>query len=268
MTASLAWFDTHCHLQDPEYDADRSEVVARAQSVGVTRLVTIGTGLANSKQAIGLAEGSENVWATVGIHPHEASGWDAKAQEELQALSENSRVVAIGEVGLDYHYEHSSKEAQQEAFRQSLGLAKERKLPVVIHCRDAWEDLFGILREVSTPQAGGVLHCFTGGVDELKTGLGLGLTISFSGILTFKNARAIQEAAKVAPLDRVVIETDAPYLAPDPNRGKRNEPGWVIEVGKRLADIQQRDISEVAQVTTENANRLFQLPKQKGSSGS
>jgi TatD DNase family protein len=252
--------DTHTHLDDSRYDSDRDLMVARARDAGVERMITIGCDLATSRAAVALAEQYPFVYASVGVHPHEAKhiadGW----YEELRSLAGRRKVVAYGEIGLDYHYTHSPAAEQRDRFREQLQLARDLRLPVVIHTREAQEDTVQILKEEWSPDLGGVFHCFSGDAWLAKDALDLGFHLSFSGILTFQNAGMLRDIAKTVPLDRLLIETDCPYLTPVPHRGKRNEPAYVRHVAQTLAGIfNGADIDSVAEHTTANARRLFKI---------
>lgn len=254
---SLSWTDTHCHLgwEGQEVpDQTVADQVAEAAEAGVHRLITIGTDEKTSRMAIKAASEHDNVWATVGLHPHDASlGVDTVA-----SLAGADRVVAIGECGLDYHYEHSPRDAQRKAFAEQIGLAHQHGLALVIHTRDAWDETFEILRSEGVPERT-VFHCFTGGPEEARKSLDLGAYLSFSGIISFKNAQDLREAAAVCAADRLLVETDSPYLAPVPYRGKENRPAWVPLVGAAVAAARGEDPAEVAQRTWDNAERVFDL---------
>lgn len=254
---AISLVDTHCHLDDPAYGAEVEAVLARAAAAGVHRCVTIGTDVAASQRAVALAQQYSQVAAAVGIHPHEAAHWTPEATAALEALAQDPVVVAIGEVGLDYYRNLTPKPQQQAAFREALGLAQRRRLPVVIHCREAWEDCFVLLREVRGSSVHGLLHCFTGGAKELEIALGLGLQISFAGNVTFKNAAPLRLVAAQVPLEALLLETDAPYLAPQSHRGQRNEPAYVVETARLVAEVKRLPVEEVARATTANAERLF-----------
>ncbi|MGH9049944.1 MAG: TatD family hydrolase [Acidimicrobiia bacterium] len=246
--------DSHCHLQS--VSGDPAEVLARARDAGVEWLVCVGTDLATSREAVDLARAyPQQVRATVGLHPHEASRLD----DEWDALVDLTRadgVVAVGECGFDLHYEHSPRSSQEDAFRAQIRLAHERHLPLVIHSRDAWDDTFRVLREESPPPRT-VFHCFTGGADEARTALGLGGALSFSGIVSFPNADDLRAAAAVTPPDGLLVETDAPYLAPVPHRGRENEPSLVGAVGAALASARGEPVEWVAAATAATAGRIF-----------
>ncbi|OGX39782.1 MAG: hypothetical protein A3C53_05450 [Omnitrophica WOR_2 bacterium RIFCSPHIGHO2_02_FULL_68_15] len=249
--------DTHCHLTDPAYAEDLDAVLSRAAAAGVGGYLTIGTNVAGSRQAAALAAARPAVWAAVGIHPQDAVQWTDEADAELDQLAGRPKVVAIGEVGLDYYRETSPRAQQQHAFRRALQLARRRQLPVIIHCRDAWDDLFPLLRETPAPPISGVLHCFTGDAAAAKTALDLGLMVSFAGNLTFKNAEPLRAVARQVPIERIVVETDAPYLTPHPRRGRRNEPAEVVQTASVLAQLKALTLDDVARITSANAYRLF-----------
>lgn len=255
----LAVVDTHCHLDFEDYAGELPQVLLRARAAGVQAFVCIGSGrdTSSARGAVQIAETETDVWAAVGVHPHDAASMTEADWDELEQLGQRTRVVAIGETGLDYHYDQSPRDVQRAAYRRFIAMAQKLKRPVVSHVRDAHEDAQLILRESGPVE--GVIHCFTGGVADARVYLELGQTLSFSGILTFKNAEAIREAARFAPLDRITIETDAPYLAPIPYRGKRNEPAYVVETLKKLAELKGVDLETAAHVTSENAKRLFRL---------
>jgi len=256
------WVDSHCHLgwvgaDGDGTDQDPATQVAEALAVGVEALISVGTDLESSRRAVELAERHPEVRATVGLHPHEASKlgeqWgelDALAREHLDV------VAGIGEGGFDLYYEHSARDEQEVAFRAQVGLAHELDRALVIHSRDAWDDTFAVLRDAALPRRT-VFHCFTGGPDEARRALDLGAYLSFSGIVSFKNADDVRAAAAITPLDRVLVETDAPYLAPVPHRGKPNRPAWVVDVGTALAAAMGRPVEEVAAATRRNAATVF-----------
>ncbi len=251
------WIDSHCHLD--ALGEDVPDVLARAAEVGVEAMVTVGCDLESSRSSVVLASRHPPVWATVGIHPHEADGYGEEALAKLCALAGRDKVVAIGEIGLDYYRDLSPRGAQRSAFRSQLEAAERLGLPVVIHVRDAHDDLFTILDEVG-PSQGQVFHCFSGGPEEVRRALELGGCISFAGNLSFRKAQSLREAASLVPLDRLLIETDSPYLAPVPHRGKRNEPAHVRFVGSALAEACGRSVDEISRATAANARRVFRLP--------
>jgi TatD DNase family protein len=258
------FIDSHCHIDGPEYDADREEVIARARDAGVTTMLVVGTGDPHSDafdRAVELAELHKEIYAAVGVHPHDAKLFDDAAEGRLSDLVRQSkRVIAWGEIGLDYHYDHSPRDVQREVFRRQLRIARELDLPVVIHSREADDDTITILREEFTDhQRGGVLHCFGGSLAMALKAMELGFFISFAGNLTFKKAEDLREVARQLPLDRLLIETDCPYLTPVPFRGRRNEPAHVIEIARCLAEIHGKDVEEIGRVTSENFVKLFRV---------
>ena len=253
--------DSHCHLDFEEYGQDRTAVLARAREAGIVRMICIGSGkdIKSARSAVKLAAEESDIFATVGIHPHDVGHMSEEDWTELATLARAPRVVGIGETGLDYYYDHSPREAQREAFRRFLKLCHASEQPVVCHIRDAHGDAQTILREEGVPARGGVIHCFTGNAEDARGYLELGLHLSFSGILTFKKAEDIRAAAVLAPLDMVLVETDAPYLAPIPHRGRRNEPAFVVETLSHLAATKQLPVETGAAATTANARRLFRI---------
>jgi TatD DNase family protein len=248
------WADSHCHL---DYDGIDNTAIEDARAAGVTRLITIGTDASASAVAVATAEAHEGVWATVGLHPHEASD----GVDGIRGLLDppNPVVVGVGECGLDYYYEHSPRPAQKEAFAGQIGLALDLDLTLVVHTRDAWDDTFDILGAEGVPDRW-ILHCFSGGPAEAKRGLDLGAYLSFSGIVTFKGADEVRQAAALCPLDRLLVETDSPYLAPVPNRGKANRPAWVPLVGAGVAQARGVAAEEIERSTWRNTERVFRLP--------
>jgi TatD DNase family protein len=250
------WVDSHCHL--PEDAAEADAILDAARAGGVEWLVCVGTDLATSRAAVAIAERRTDVVATVGLHPHDAirlgEEWD-----ELVALAAGPRVVAVGEAGLDHHYEHSPGPAQAAAFRAQIRLAHEIDRTLVIHTREAWDETFAILDDEGVPTRT-VFHCFTGGPDEARACLARGAALSFSGIVTFKNADDVRAAAAITPADRMLVETDSPYLAPVPHRGRPNQPAWVAAVGAGVAAARAESVKSVADVTRANAQAFFRTP--------
>jgi TatD DNase family protein len=275
-----AWFDSHCHVQEeyvsgrtsgdpgeagrPAEAAEVEAVLARAAAAGVDRLICIGTGAATSEQALGVARESARrgavprAWATIGLHPHEASeGVDEVAALLAHAVSEeDGAVVAVGECGLDYYYEHSPRDAQRAVFAAQIALAHSHGLALVIHARDAWDDLFDVLDAEGVPERT-VLHCFTGGTDEVDRCLRAGMYVSFSGIITFKNATDVRAAAERCPLDRLLVETDSPFLAPVPHRGRTNEPSYLPLVGEAIAAVKGCSVDEERERTGFSTAMVF-----------
>jgi TatD DNase family protein len=252
--------DTHCHLDDSDFDADREAVIERARAAGIAHMVAIGTGGGPPDLCAGirLAERYECMTATVGVHPHDAAKATEETWHELARLAAHSKVVALGEIGLDYHYDLSPRETQRAAFARQLEIAQAANLPITIHTREAWADTIALLHD--GPAVRGVFHCFSGGPAEAEQALERGFLLSFSGVVTFNRSAAIREAARLAPLDRIVVETDAPYLAPVPHRGKRNEPAFVLETAQRVAALREITLDELAAAATANWRRLTARP--------
>ena len=260
------FIDSHSHLDVPNYDADRDEVIARARAAGIELMLEIAgsdVGKGSLEPGLRLAEKHEFIYAAVGLHPHEASLYDAELEQTLLECSRHSKVIGWGEIGLDYYYDHSPRGVQQQVFRRQLELAIEHRLPVIIHTRDAEEDTISILREswaqVGGSEIGGIIHCFTGTQALADAALQMGFHISFSGVVTFKTAEELRNVARSVPMDRLLIETDCPFLAPVPYRGKRNEPAFVVETAKKLAELKQTSVEEIAATTSGNFKRLFGL---------
>ena len=256
MTSRVVLIDTHAHLEGVD---SISEVIDRASKNGVETVVAVSSDLNSSKRTIEISNSFPTVYSAVGIHPHEASSFDESVLAELTNLVSEKRVKAIGETGLDYHYLHSNRESQIISFRNHVGLAIQFEVPVIIHIREAFEDVLNILGTPGFADARGVIHCFTGDYETAKRFMDLGFFISFSGIVTFKNAEKVQDAAKRIPLDRMLIETDSPYLAPVPFRGKRNEPAYVKHVAEKIAELRGTSFQKIAEITTINAKELFNL---------
>jgi TatD DNase family protein len=263
----LTLIDTHAHLDSHKFDTDREAVLDRAKEAGVDALISVGADLASSQRAVALAEGHDAIYATVGIHPHEAKTLDGEALAELRELAQRPKVVAVGEIGLDFYRDLSPRNVQRRAFQAQLGWAAKLGRPVVIHDRDAHSEVLEILADWAgglrhSPLDGrlGVLHTFSGDLAMAERAIELGFYISISGPVTYQNARQLPDIVRALPLDRLLVETDCPYLAPHPNRGKRNEPAFVQWVAKRIAELRNSSFDEVATATTANAQRLFDLP--------
>jgi TatD DNase family protein len=267
--SAVGWFDSHCHVQDayrPD-GAELSAVIAEAAGAGVRSMVCVGTDADSSLGAVELASGLSRdggrsgveVWATVGVHPHEAvHGVDAAAGLLDRCVADRpGLVVAVGECGLDYHYDHSPRPVQRQVFAAQIELARRYGLALVVHSREAWDDTVTLLR--GTEDLRVVLHCFTGGADDARRCLDLGAYLSFSGIVTFPNAEDVRQAARLCPADRLLVETDAPFLAPVPHRGRPNQPAWVSVVGAAVAEVRGEPVEVVAERTAANARRLFSL---------
>jgi TatD DNase family protein len=266
----LLLVDSHAHLEMEQFDVDREQVIARARDNGVQNIIAIGSGTGPGSLDCGirLAEKYDFIYATIGIHPHEAKLATDGDLRELEQLAKQPKVIAWGEIGLDYFYDHSPREVQKEVFRRQMELARAAKLPIVIHCRpsheseNAWEDCLTLLEDCWRPSGlAGILHCFTGTWLTAKRALDIGFIISFAGNITFPKAQQIREAARQVPLDRVFIETDSPFLAPVPHRGKRNEPAFVVEVARQLGELRGLSMEDIGQRTAENFLRFFSLPE-------
>jgi TatD DNase family protein len=254
--------DSHCHLDDSSFDADREQVIERARAAGLKYLLAVGGGSGPDAldASLPIAARHDGIYATVGIHPHEAARAEARHFDRLREAARLPKVLGIGEIGLDYHHDHSPREVQKKVLTQQLEIAREARLPVVIHCREAWADLREILSAGwAASGLGGILHCFTGTLEEARPFLESGFLVSFAGNLTFKKAENLREAARAIPLDRLLTETDSPYLAPAPHRGRRNEPAWVREVARELARLRSLSEEAMGALTVQNFERLFGL---------
>ena len=254
--------DSHAHIDFPQFDEDRAEMLARARAAGVTTLLAIGTGPGPEKLDTALPYAEQHGWiyASIGIHPHEAKEATAEHLDRLTQLARHPKVIAWGEIGLDYHYDFSPPETQQRLFREQLALARKAKLPVIIHCREAWPDCLALLEENwCSSGLGGIFHCFSGTVEEARRGLEMGFLVSFAGNSTYPKAQNLRNVAAELPLANLLIETDAPYLAPQSRRGKRNEPAFVAEVAHALASVRNLSAEDFAGATAENFRRFFRL---------
>ncbi|MBI4518332.1 MAG: TatD family hydrolase [Deltaproteobacteria bacterium] len=263
LTAGVSAIDSHCHLDEERFAGDREAVITRAIAAGVTTMITIGAGgpLQCNDEAVALAALHPAIFATVGIHPHAASEASEPALAALERLAQQPKVLAIGETGLDFYYDNSPRPAQEAAFRRCIALARRLRLPLTIHLRDAGEVAITIMREEGAAEVGGVIHCFSGSAAEARAFLDLGFYLSFSGIVTFKNAGELQAAARLTPADRLLIETDAPFLTPAPLRGRRNEPAYVLFTAQALAAIRGVSLGELAARTHANTVACFRLPR-------
>lgn len=254
--------DTHAHLTFPQFDKDREEVAKRAWDAGLSQMILVGAGdgLEGNARAIQFAKSDERFFAIVGVHPHDAAkvkdGW----LSQIKTFASEKKVVAVGEIGLDYYYNDPLRDVQQDRFREQLKLAEELGLPVVVHDREAHEDVWRLICEAGIPKQGGVFHCFSGGVAFAEKVIEAGFLISIPGIVTYKNAALLREIVSQIPLEKMVIETDCPYLSPEPHRGRRNEPSFVVEVAKKIAEIKGLFFEDVARITTLNTKRIFGLP--------
>lgn len=268
------FIDSHAHLEGKRYDVDRDDVLKRAKAAGVDAYLAVGNGDGPSTADCGIQLAEKyngrpsypEIWASVGIHPHEASLANDPAYAQLAEWAKHPRVIAWGEIGLDYFYDHSPRDVQKQVFLRQMELAKAAKLPIIIHCRpsdnsnNAWDDCLSLINDHWTPTGfGGILHCFTGSVDHARRGLDLGFLISFAGNLTFPKARNIRDAAEIVPLDRMLIETDSPYLAPIPHRGQRNEPAYVIETARQIGNLRGTTAGSIGEQTSANFRRFFKL---------
>jgi TatD DNase family protein len=259
------WFDSHCHITADRFDEDRDAAIARAREAGVDYMVAIGAGygLDDIAPAVAMAERDTRIFATAGVHPHDASQWTDETRDILRQWLGHERVVAVGECGLDYHYMNSPQPEQRRAFAEQVSLAREVDMPVSIHVRSedasAYDQLLEIWLAEGQNALSGVLHCYTGALDFARRALEAGFYVSFSGILTFKKSQELRDVAQGLPLDRLMVETDAPFLAPEGHRGKRNEPAWVTRVGETLAELHGVSLDEVAETTTRNARTFYRV---------
>jgi TatD DNase family protein len=256
--------DSHAHIDFPQFADDREAMFQRARDAGVGTLLAIGTGPGPEKldAAIPFAEQHDWIYTSVGIHPHEAKEVTPQHLDELALLAQHPKVIAWGEIGLDYFYDHSPRDVQATVFRSQMELAHTAKLPIIIHCRDAWDDCLALIEQHWRPTGlGGILHCFTGTFGHAKRGLDMGFLISFAGNATYPKTQNIRDVAREMPLDRILIETDSPFLAPQPYRGKRNEPAYVAEVAKTLATVRNLAPEEIAAATAANFRRLFRIAR-------
>lgn len=253
----MSLVDSHCHLDNEQFAGDLDGVLSRAADAGVTGMLAIGTGDGPPEldRAVALSARYPQVYATVGVHPHDASKATAKTFDDLRALIGEPKVVALGEIGLDFHYNLSTPEVQREVFLEQLKIAREAGKPIVIHTREAWDETMAILREHWAGRPG-ILHCFTGTPEQAREAIDLGFHLAFGGVMTFPKAESVRDAARITPADRLLLETDAPYLAPVPHRGKRNEPAYTAHTARKLAEVRGVEPAEIARITTANFERL------------
>ena len=252
--------ETHAHLDFPDFDGDREAAIERAQNAGVHTIINIGTDFDSCERILALAEQHDRLYAVLGIHPHDAKSWDGdRSGERLKRLADHPKVVGIGEIGLDYFRNHSPRDQQKSVFIEQIAIARELNLPIVIHNRDAFDDLFAILLRERGYEVGGVMHCFSEGVEEAIKTIDLGFHLSVNGILTYKNS-SMAAVGQSRRLDRLLLETDCPFLTPHPHRGKRNEPSYIPLVAECLAQLRECPVDEVIAATDNNATRLFRLP--------
>ena len=257
------FIDSHAHIDGPEFDADRDQIIERARDAGVSVILNVGTGDPHAgvfERAVELGKKYDSVYTAIGTHPHDARLYDDKAEEKIKALVQDERVLAWGEIGLDFHYDNSPRDVQIEVFKRQLRAARECDLPVVIHTREAEPETIEILKsDYADAERRGIFHCFSGSMNLAQQAIELGFMISFSGIVTFKKAEELRDVAREVPLERLLIETDCPYLSPIPYRGKRNEPAYVVEVARCLAGIHGVEIEEIGRMTTENFASFFRI---------
>lgn len=252
-------FDTHAHYYDPQYNGDRNVAIERAKMSGVEYILTVSSDIASSIENITLTQNNDFLYAAIGVHPHNVIDLNNNMVSALTDFASYPKVVAIGEIGLDYFYDNSPREAQKIWFAKQISLAKNVKLPIIVHDRDAHEDTVTILKNENAREVGGVLHCYSGSVEMAREILDMGMMISFAGPITFKNANKLLEVVKYVPDDRMLIETDCPYLAPEPHRGKRNESAYVRLIAEKIAKIKGKSVDYIAEITTANAKRLFNI---------
>lgn len=255
-------FDTHAHLNVKQFQEDEAEVIQRAKANGVSQIAVVGFDHPTIAKALELSQNYEGIYPIVGWHPTEAGSYSDEVEEKLIDLIQSKNIVAMGEMGLDYYWMEDPKEVQQDVFRRQIRVAKELNIPITVHNRDSTEDVYKVLKEEHIEDVGGIMHSFNLDPEWMERFLDLNMHISFSGVLTFKNAPKVKESAKRVPLDKVLIETDAPYLSPEPNRGRRNEPSYVRFVAKKLAELRGMTLEEIGEMTTRNANQLFRLTKE------
>ncbi len=255
----MALFDTHAHLDFSRYKKDREQVIKRAAAAGVEQIINVGADMQSSYKSVDLAENNEGIFASVGVHPHEASSYNLDAAKELQKLAEKDEVVAVGETGLDYHYDNSPREEQRQAFRSQLRLAQSLNMPVIIHSREAEEDTLDILEEEWQNNSGAVVHCYSSGKEMAGQLVKKGFYLGFTGLITFSNLGWLREIVADTPLDQILVETDSPYMSPDPKRGKRNEPARVKFVANQVAECHDITFDEAARITYDNGQKLFSV---------
>ena len=253
-------FDSHCHLENGRFESDLPEVMARMEDAGVRRCILAGSDMETSEQIVKMTQQYANVYGVVGIHPHDAKTWTDDCAQQIADWTKEERIVGVGEIGLDYYYDHSPRDVQQEVFVKQLLLARQLDLPAVFHVRDAHGDVLSILRAHRNELPAGVVHCYSGSVESAREYLDMGFYISFAGPITFKNANTLLDAAAYVPADRILVETDSPYLAPVPMRGRRNEPTFVQYVAQKVAELRGVTAEEMAQTAFENTCRLFRIP--------
>jgi len=251
--------DSHAHYDDEQFDTDRADVLKRIQEQDIVRVVNPASNLSSARKCIELSEAYDFVYCAVGIHPHDSQEYSQQSLEIILKMAEHKKVVAIGEIGLDYHYDFSPRDVQKQCFAAHIQLALQLELPLIIHNRESHKDILDIIKAEKGYNAGGVFHCFTGSVEMAKEVLDMGFYIALGGAVTFKNAKRPVDVAKYVPIDRLLVETDSPYMAPVPYRGKRNDSGYLSEIIQKISEIRNTDFNDIAMNTTQNANRLFGL---------
>ena len=258
---NLGLIDSHAHIQGPEFAEDFDAILERARQAGVEKIIVVGGAgeLSSNQAAVALAESRENIYATVGMHPHDAKDVGPEGLKKIKELTANSKVIAVGETGLDFYYNHSPRDTQRRIFARFIQMARETKLPLVVHERDAHNEVSDLLRVEGRGEVRGVIHCFTGDYEAARHYLDLGFYLSFTGIITFKNAEPLRDVVRRVPLDKIFVETDSPYLTPVPHRGKRNEPAYVRHVAETIATVKRISLAEVARATTANVCDLFRI---------
>lgn len=254
-------FDTHTHVNIDQFDEDREEVIERAREAGVNQMVVVGFDNETIDGAMALAESYDFIYAAVGWHPVDAIDATEEDFRRLEQLSNHPKVVALGEMGLDYHWDKSPKDVQIEVFKKQIDLAKRVNMPIIIHNREATDDIISVLKEENAAEVGGIMHCFSAGLEEARQCLDMNFYISFGGPVTFKNAKLPKEVAKEVPLERLLVETDCPFLSPHPYRGKRNEPARVKLVAEKVAELKEMEFEQLARITSDNARRLFGIAR-------
>lgn len=253
------YFDTHAHLDDKNFRADQDDVIKRAKEAGVELIVNVGYNISSARRTLELVEKYDFIYGAVGMHPHDAKDLNGEGLRVLKRMAQHPKIKAIGEIGLDYYWNHSAHDIQQRVFRRMIHLAKELALPIIIHDRDAHEDIFTIVKEEGAQDVGGIFHCYSGSVALAQEAVEMGFYISIAGPITFHNARKTLEVVREIPLEYLLIETDCPYLTPAPYRGKRNEPAYVIHVAEMIAKIKEIPVEEVAQTTFANGKKVFKI---------
>ncbi|KNF09816.1 hydrolase, TatD family [Gottschalkia purinilytica] len=251
--------DSHAHLDDKRFDDDRDKLIKGLEKSGVELVINPGADVSSSVKAVSMAQEYDNIYAAVGVHPHDSKDMDESTIEILRSLAKKDKVIAIGEIGLDYHYDNSPRDIQKKWFKEQIKLAKELSLPIIVHEREAGQEVYDIIKQEADGNLLGVIHCFSGSLEMAKKYIELGFYISFAGPVTFKNAKKPKEVAKEIPLERLLIETDSPYMSPEPYRGKRNDPSYVRYIAEMIAELKDISFNELVKITNENTKRLFNI---------